>query len=157
MPEDEVVDFLLVQHARIEELFATVIAGRGEARAHAFEELARLLTIHEAAEEEIVHPLARASIDAGAEVIAARLAEEEAASELLTALLAKEVTDPGFDAGIIALRDAVLAHATYEERYEFPQLRQHVDAERLRTAAAAAQASQAAAAGGVGPAPAGTP
>lgn len=150
--EDDVVDFLLAQHARIEELFTTVVTAAGEARSHAFEELVRLVAIHETAEGEVVHPLARAGIEAGDEVVAARLAEERAASELLTALYARGVTDPGFDAGIATLRDAVLAHATYEERYEFPQLRQQVAADRLRTSATAVQAAQATEANELGPA-----
>jgi Hemerythrin HHE cation binding domain len=143
MPEDDVVDFLLGQHARIEELFATVIKSQGKARARAFDELADLLEVHEMAEQQLVHPLARNSIDAGPDVVAARLAEEQKASELLTALRAKGVTHPGFDSGIVALRDAVLAHATYEERYEFTQLRQHNSIKQLRTAAAAVEQAQA--------------
>jgi hypothetical protein len=34
----------------------------------------------------------------------------------------------------------VLSHAGHEERFEFPQLREHVPAERLRELAAAARA-----------------
>jgi DNA-binding transcriptional ArsR family regulator len=150
MPDDDVVDFLLGQHARIEELFATVINGRGDTRKRAFDELADLLEVHEMAEQQLVHPLARDSIDAGPDVVAARLAEERQASELLTALRANGVTDPGFDTGIMALRDAVLAHATYEERYEFTQLRQHNSARQLRTTAAAVEQAQATTATGPG-------
>jgi hemerythrin superfamily protein len=143
MSDDDVVDLLLAQHARIEELFKTTIEQTGEARRDAFDELVRLLAVHETAEEEVVHPLSRSTIDAGDDVIDARLAEERAAKELLSELYDNGVEDSGFDAGIIALRDAVLAHATYEERYEFPQLRQHVDAKRLRRAATAVKAAEA--------------
>ena len=38
---------------------------------------------------------------------------------------------------------AVLTHARYEERYEFPQLRAKVPADRLRTAAQAVRAAEA--------------
>lgn len=147
MPDEDVIGLLLAQHARIEELFAAVITGLGERRAQAFDDLIQLLSIHETAEQEIVHPLARQSIDAGKDVTAARLDEERAATKLLLALSTRGVTDPDFDTGIVALRDAVLAHATHEERYEFPQLRQHVDAGQLRTAAAGVEAAQAAQAG----------
>ncbi|MBO4209162.1 hemerythrin domain-containing protein [Micromonospora echinofusca] len=144
MPDQEdVVDLLLAQHARIEELFAAVLAGTGEARRESFHELVRLLAVHETAEEEIVHPLARRSIDAGDDVVEARLAEERAAKELLAELHDIGPDAPSFDSRIVVLRDAVLAHATYEERYEFPQLRHSVDADRLRGAARAVRAAEA--------------
>jgi hemerythrin superfamily protein len=143
MVDDDVVDVLLAQHAEIEELFATVISSGGETRREAFEKLVRLLTVHEAAEERAVHPLAKASIDSGDEVVVARLAEEEAAKAQLARLRDKGVDDPEFGRGIVALRDAVLTHATYEERYEFPQLRQQVPADRLRAAATEVRSAEA--------------
>lgn len=143
MRDDDVVDLLLAQHGRIEELFHTVIKAGGTARREAFEDLVRLLAVHETAEEQIVHPLSRGTIDAGDDVVDARLDEERAAKELLAALYDKGVADPGFDAGILALRDAVLAHATYEERYEFTHLRQKVDPKALRGAALAVRAAEA--------------
>jgi hypothetical protein len=142
MSDDDVVDVLLAQHARIEELFKAAIEETGAARREAFEDLVRLLAVHETAEEAVVHPLARGNIDAGDEVIDARLAEEHAAKELLTDLYDKGVEDAGFDTGIVRLRDAVLAHATYEERYEFTHLRQHVSDKRLRAAARAVRAAE---------------
>jgi hypothetical protein len=140
---DDLVDLLLAQHARIEELFATVIATPGAVRQEAFEDLVRLLAVHETAEEEVVHPLSRRVIEAGDEVVAARLAEEKAAKQLLAHLYDKGIDNAGFDAGIVELRDSVLAHASYEERYEFTQLRQHVAPARLRAAAVAVRAAEA--------------
>ena len=55
-PADDVVDLLLAQHARIEEQFLLVTGGTGEARRDAFDDLVRLLAVHETAEEEIIHP-----------------------------------------------------------------------------------------------------
>jgi hypothetical protein len=51
----------------------------------------------------------------------------------------------GFDEGLLLLRTSVLEHARHEERYEFPRLRQHVPADRLRQLAAAVRAAEAAA------------
>jgi hemerythrin superfamily protein len=53
----DVVDLLLAQHARIEELFLLVASTHGDQRQETFDELVRLLTVHETAEEEIIHPL----------------------------------------------------------------------------------------------------
>ncbi|MFF5232771.1 hypothetical protein [Dactylosporangium sp. NPDC000521] len=72
-----------------------------------------------------------------------RLAEERQAKETLTVLVEGGVDADRFDAGILLLRDAVLEHARHEERSEFPLLREHVPAERLRTLATALKAAEA--------------
>ncbi|WFE26057.1 hemerythrin domain-containing protein [Solwaraspora sp. WMMD791] len=145
-PQEDVVDLLLAQHARIEQLFLLVIGGTGDTRRDAFDELVELLAAHETAEEEIIHPLARTLPGGGGDaMVDDRLDEERQAKETLQTLIADGVDATGFGTGIILLRDAVLAHARYEERYEFPRLRQHVPAHRLRTLAGAVRAAQAAA------------
>ena len=142
MPDDDVVDLLLAQHARIEELFLLVSGGEGEARKDAFDDLVRLLAVHETAEEEVVHPLGRTLPGAGDAVIDDRLEEERQAKEILKTLVDGGVDAEGFDAGIVLLRESVLMHARHEERYEFPRLRQHVPAERLRALAGAVRAAE---------------
>ncbi|MGK5442730.1 hemerythrin domain-containing protein [Micromonospora sp. URMC 105] len=143
-PEEDVVDLLLAQHAQIEQLFLLVIGSTGETRRDAFDDLVKLLAAHETAEEEVVHPLARNLPGGGGDaMVDDRLDEERQAKETLKTLIAGGVDADGFDTGIILLRDAVLTHARYEERYEFPQLRQHVPAGRLRSLAAAVRAAEA--------------
>ncbi|MEV0724204.1 hemerythrin domain-containing protein [Micromonospora purpureochromogenes] len=143
-PEEDVVDLLLAQHARVEQLFLLVIGSTGDTRREAFDDLVRLLAAHETAEEEVVHPLARTLPGGGGDaMVDDRLDEERQAKETLKTLIAGGVEADGFDTGIILLRDAVLTHARYEERYEFPRLRQHVPADRLRTLAAAVRAAEA--------------
>lgn len=143
-PEEDVVDLLLAQHARVEQLFLLVIGSTGDTRREAFDELVHLLAVHETAEEEVVHPLARTLPGGGGDaMVDDRLAEERQAKETLKTLIAGGVDAEGFDTGIILLRDAVLTHARYEERYEFPQLRQHVPGDRLRTLAGAVRAAEA--------------
>ena len=124
----DVIDLLLAQHARIEQLFRDVLDAQGEQRRQRFEDLVRLLAVHETAEEEVVHPLARTRIDAGAEVVQARLAEERMTKELLLRLYESGTDAADFEDRFIALRDIVLLHAKREERYEFPHLRQTTDA-----------------------------
>jgi hypothetical protein len=136
----DVVDVLLTHHALIEEQFRAVAAAtRKPAKRSAFEELARLLAVHETIEQELVHPAAAARIDAGAEVIADRMDEELRATEVLTELFEVEVNDPDFDRLLQGLKESVLTHATHEERYEFPHLRHTAPTEQLLDLAVAVQ------------------
>ena len=143
-PQEDVVDLLLAQHAQVEQLFLLVIGSTGDTRRDAFDELVKLLAAHETAEEEVVHPLARTLPGGGGDaMVDDRLDEERQAKETLKTLISGGVDADGFDTGIILLRDAVLTHARYEERYEFPLLRQHVPAERLRSLATAVRSAEA--------------
>jgi hemerythrin superfamily protein len=143
-PEEDVVDLLLAQHAQAEQLFLLVIGSTGQTRRDAFDDLVKLLAAHETAEEEVLHPLARTLPGGGGDaMVDERLDEERQAKETLKTLVRGGVDADGFDTGIILLRDAVLAHARHEERYEFPLLRQHVPADRLRTLAAAVRTAEA--------------
>jgi len=143
-PADDVVDLLLQQHAEIEKLFVMVAGGSGETRRSAFDSLVRLLAVHETAEEEVIHPLARALPGAGGgAAVDDRLAEERQAKEMLTALIDGGVDAKDFDTALLLLRESVLIHARHEERYEFPQLRQHVPADQLVNLAAAVRAAEA--------------
>lgn len=140
---EDVIDLLLAQHARIEELFLEVLNSTGTGRREAFDELVHLLAVHETAEEEILHPFARGVIESGDAVIDDRLAEERLAKEQLADLYERGTDAPDFDLRLIALRDAVLAHATAEERYEFTQVRAHVGPATLRAMATAVKAAEA--------------
>jgi hypothetical protein len=141
----DVVDLLLAQHAQIEELFRTVRSAEGDAKRVAFEDLVHLLAVHETAEEEIVHPLAKTSIDAGPDVIEARLDEEREANKLLIELMEIGTESPEFDAQFDVLRLAVLQHARREERWEFMQLRAAQPQQQLAALATAVRAAEAAA------------
>jgi len=80
--ELDVVDLLLVQHARIEELFTLAAGTQGDAKREAFDDLVRMLAVHETAEEEVVHPLSRGLVDGGDAMVDDRLAEERQAKEI---------------------------------------------------------------------------
>jgi hypothetical protein len=98
--------------------------------------------VHETAEEELVHPLARQTIDGGEGIVDDRLAEEYEAKEMLSALYDAGTDAPEFDERLLELRGAVLTHARHEERYEFTRLREADDAGRLRSLAAAVRAAE---------------
>ncbi|SHN75027.1 hemerythrin domain-containing protein [Cryptosporangium aurantiacum] len=139
--DQDVVELLLDQHKQIKALFAEVKAADGDAKRTAFRQLVRLLAVHEAAEEQVVHPAARDA--AGDAVIKARLHEEHDAKRVLSDLhdLGTEAAD--FDTRFAALERAVLQHATREEQEEFPALRRTIDPARLRRMAGAVKAAEA--------------
>ena len=141
--EQDVVDVLLGQHMLIRDLFTEVEAATGKARKDAFGRLVTLLAVHETAEEQVVHPLARTAMDGGDEVVADRLAEEHEAKELLSRLEDMGPDAEGFPALLAELRQAVLAHAHHEEAYEFRYLRRNVDPARLRGLATLLKAAEA--------------
>jgi hemerythrin superfamily protein len=145
MSDEDVIDVLLAQHVRIERLFVdllTSVAARSPERTATFEELARLLTAHETAEEEILHPYARDAIEAGEAIVADRLEEERLARDQLAGLCAMGVDSPDFELRLLALRDAVLEHARAEERHEFVRLRESAEPDTLRAMAPAVRAAE---------------
>jgi hemerythrin superfamily protein len=124
--QQDAVDVLLQQHERIKGLFGQVMAAGGKEKQDLFEDLVRMLAVHEAAEEELVHPLARKGGTVSDSVVAARLDEEQQAKRDLADLYDMGTSDPRFDAAFNRLREAVIAHAEHEEHEEFPALRQGV-------------------------------
>lgn len=133
----DVLDLLRAQHARIEELFREVLHTEGDVRQERFEDLVRLLAVHETAEEEVVHPRGRGSGGVGDAVIDARLAEEQDAKQQLASLSDMGADHEDFGQLLLTLRNEVLMHAKREERYEFPYLERNLapaERERLGTA-----------------------
>ncbi|MFB4284060.1 hemerythrin domain-containing protein [Nonomuraea sp. MTCD27] len=143
MGETDVIDLLLAQHAMIRDLFDEVEQAPTDQRAEAFTRLVRLLAVHETAEEEIVHPYARRTIDGGDGVVDDRLTEENQAKQLLSQMDQAGPDAPDFAANLAMLRTAVEAHARSEERYEFTQLRGHTSQAERRTMAAGVKAAEA--------------
>ncbi|GAA0595260.1 hemerythrin domain-containing protein [Actinomadura livida] len=139
---EDVIDLLRAQHGRIRDLFDEVMHSAGTERRDAFRELVRLLAVHETAEEEIVHPVAR-RLPGGKGIVADRLAEERAAKELLSELHGMDTDDPAFLKSLDKLRMDVLSHARAEERYEFDRLRDQFSPTQLRGFAAAVRAAEA--------------
>jgi hemerythrin superfamily protein len=135
--QQDVVDLLLDQHNRIKELLSRVMDGQGAVKRDAFEDLVRLLAVHESAEEQIVHPRTRKSAEGGDQIVQARLQEEHEAKHVLAQLYDLGVDHAEFDGQFRSFADAVLAHASHEESDEFPELRRAVPAERLRRMAGA--------------------
>ncbi|MCK2216799.1 hemerythrin domain-containing protein [Actinomadura sp. ATCC 31491] len=142
MAEHDVIDLLVAQHGQIRDLFDEVEQAPPEKVEAAFGRLTRLLSVHETAEEEIVHPYARRRIDGGPGVVTDRLREENLAKRLLLDLHRDGVDDPRFWDRLAELRAAVTAHARGEERYEFARLRAATSVVERRAMAAAVRAAE---------------
>ncbi|BBJ45283.1 hemerythrin [Streptomyces antimycoticus] len=141
--QDDVVALLTRQHGDIRTLFDEVERTTGEERQGAFRRLVRMLAVHETAEEEIVHPVARRSFDGGEQVVEDRLREEKQAKEKLSRLDEMGPEDPQFLPMLLQLRTEVMEHARSEERYEFAQLRRRTDPGQLAAMANAVKAAEA--------------
>ncbi|MFF8812371.1 hemerythrin domain-containing protein [Streptomyces pactum] len=141
--QDDVVALLMRQHGDIRNLFDEVERTTGDERRDAFRRLVRLLAVHETAEEEVVHPAARRAFDGGEQAVADRLEEERLAKETLSRLDGMDPGDAAFLPKLLELREAVTAHARAEERYEFPQLRRHLEPAKLARLAKAVKAAEA--------------
>jgi hemerythrin superfamily protein len=138
----DVVGFLKGQHEEVKQLFSDVKAARGEEKEKAFYALRRLLAVHETAEEEIVHPVARRVLPDGEAIISARLSEEKQAKIVLAELEKLEIDSGEFQQKLEGLERDVIAHAESEEREEFERLGSALDQsrlERMRTAAELAE------------------
>jgi hypothetical protein len=127
----DVVSILREQHAEIRRAFRRA-AMPGPGRPRAFRRLVRLLSVHEAAEEAHVHPVARRAATAGRALARARRAEEKEGRMLLARLTRIGPHGRGYLPLLLALRRAVLAHAAREEREEFPALLARVSRPRRR-------------------------
>jgi hemerythrin superfamily protein len=139
----DVIAVLLDQHAQIRRLFAELEQRRGEPRREAFEQLVRLLAVHETAEQEVLHPQVRLLVRGGQAIADARLEEERQAKELLAQLDDLGPEAPDFDQRLEALRKAVLDHAEHEEQEEFPGLRRSQSRAQLEAMGMAVRVAEA--------------
>ena len=141
--QKDVVDLLLDQHNQIKALLARVADSQGVSKREAFQDLVRLLAVHESAEEEVVHPRARTTITQGDQVVQPRLHEEHEAKQVLAGLYELGTDHPQFDQKFAEFADAVRAHASKEESDEFPALRRDTPPDQLRRMAGAVMAAEA--------------
>ena len=119
----DVVDLLLDQHGAIRSLCDEVSAAAAAEREQPFRSLLRLLAVHEAVEEELVHPYVKRRVGGAQSAVAERVEEEREVNRMLVALDALGPTNPGFEELFTRFRTALLAHAEKEESSEFAGLR----------------------------------
>ena len=127
----DVIGFLRQQHEEVRSLFERVIASRGEVREDAFVSLRRMLAVHETAEEEIIHPVARRALPDGEAVVAARIEEERFAKTALVEIESLPIDCTEFTILIQRLKIDVLSHAESEEKLVFDRLRGVIEPKQL--------------------------
>lgn len=139
---ENVVDVLTRQHRQIKLAFLRA-ALPGPRRGRNFDRLMRLMSVHEAAEEAHVHPVARRALRHGRELAATRRREEKEAKELLITLRRTGPHAAGYLRRLNEVRRAVTRHAAREEREEFRALRRVLSPNRLRMLGAEVKLTQA--------------
>jgi hemerythrin superfamily protein len=141
-PHGDVVELLLDQHRVIRELCEEVSSAAEADREQPFRSLLRLLAVHEAVEEELVHPYVKRRVAGAKESVAERVEEEREVNKMLAALDALGPANPAFGDLFTRFRTALLAHADKEESSEFAGIRSATrPAERAAMAAAVRLAS----------------
>jgi len=119
---DDIIVVLRSQHEEVKHLFAAIDQASGDTRKDLFDQLRRLLAVHETAEELVLRPMSKA--DAGAEIADARNREEKEANEMLADLEKLDTDSEAFITQFAAFKQAVLLHAQSEESLEFPAVLQ---------------------------------
>jgi hemerythrin superfamily protein len=127
------IDFLLSQHRRVEELLEAVQSGPADGRQENFDQLRELLAVHETAEELILRPVTRKNVPGGEEIADARIAEENEAKEVLSQLEKLDVASTEFITQFAGFASEVKKHASNEETYEFPLVRENQDEQALES------------------------
>jgi hemerythrin superfamily protein len=137
-----VTKVLRQQHQLIRDLFDQVDAATGAEKAATFDCLRAILAVHETAEEELVHPVARLSGPDAEASVRRRLDEESAAKRMLADLEKMGVAAEGWQPAFDAFQEAVVQHALDEEAEIFPVLDACQDEETLRRLADALLAAE---------------
>jgi Hemerythrin HHE cation binding domain len=125
-----VIDVLVEQHHQIKDMLLDVAEARGDEKEELFQDIVKVLAVHETAEEHIVHPMARPTV--GDSMVDERLSEEEQIQHALVELYELGTTHAGFDRRVRELADAFGEHAGKEQTEEFAVLREKEDPAELR-------------------------
>jgi hypothetical protein len=113
----DVVTLLREHHQVVTAALLGVLDETGSGREASFARLKRVLSVHEALEQVVVHPRPEVQADAGA-----RVAEETELSKAITHLEAIGAPSDHFGSAFGGLREAVRAHLQHEEAEELPEL-----------------------------------
>ncbi|MFI0165727.1 hemerythrin domain-containing protein [Streptomyces sp. NPDC017082] len=130
MPTTDVVELILQDHRRMEDLFRTMRNAEAD-RAAALEEFAHLLIAHASAEEDEVYPALRRYKNVDGDDVDHSVHEHQEANEALLALLeVEEIGSDEWDEKLEELVTAVNHHADEEERTLLNDARENVADER---------------------------
>ncbi|MBT2493507.1 hemerythrin domain-containing protein [Streptomyces sp. ISL-96] len=130
MPSTDVVEAILQDHRRIEELFRTMRNAEAD-RTAALKEFAALLIAHASAEEDEVYPALRRYKNVANDDVEHSVHEHEEANEALLALLEVEDTaSEEWEEKLEELVTAVNHHADEEERTLINDARENMSDDR---------------------------
>jgi len=127
----DVVDSLITQHHRIQELAREIEQSTGADRGRLFAEFDLLVNLHEIGDRTVVHPAARDSTPTAEPIVVACMVEEGAILRGLGELHEIGVGDRAFTTKFSDLHQIIAAHNAREERDEFPLMRLFVKPQRL--------------------------
>ena len=140
--ETDLIELLLQDHREAEALLRQV-GQPGRDQAEVFHEIVHDLVGHEVAEEEIVYPAVRSSVDGGEALAEARIAEQQEAEELMARMEKMDTGSDEFAQSLRRLRDEALTHAKSEEAEVFPRLQEALTPERRSQLGAAYKGAKA--------------
>lgn len=130
--QEDVISVLRRQHDQVRGLLHDIREGTADRQA-SFDQLVRLLAMHETAEEIVVHPMVAKLGSSGEAVAEARTDEEGEAKKVLARLEDLRVGSPEFAAEFAEFAAAVERHAAAEEAETFRILVGHCDLDELRS------------------------
>jgi hemerythrin superfamily protein len=110
------------QHVELRRLMDSVAAGTADQASQSFDQLVRLMAVHETAEEMVVYPAIRKMGEQGRRIADARSVEEDVAKRVLAKLEGMDRTSSEFQLAFLEFRADVEGHAASEEAEVFPLL-----------------------------------
>jgi iron-sulfur cluster repair protein YtfE (RIC family) len=126
-------ELLKKDHGEVKKLFTQLGRTTGRAaqrREGLIEKLAQELELHAQVEEEIFYPAMKESGE-GEDLVQAALEEHGEMKRLMAELQGMDVSSDDLTAKVEELREAVVHHATEEEREMFPLARKRLGVEEL--------------------------
>lgn len=127
-----VVTLLKNDHRKVEKLFERYANAPDEDRKRqVLGEITRELSVHMVAEERVLYPVLRTSIERGPELTKEAVEEHESAKGLLAELSRGQPGTFDADAKVATLRQAIDHHVKEEEREIFPAMAKKLGERRL--------------------------
>ncbi len=135
----DVIELVMADHRRVEELFEQIERADADEREPLVEELVLSLRIHMEIEEDLLYPLVESEVDE--DVAEEAEAEHQLARHGVEELLALAPDEPGFDGALAMLKAGILHHVGEEEQQALPRLRDELpDTERMELGRQVAEA-----------------
>ena len=122
----DAVDLLLQQHQEMERMLAKTLETEEPAeRKKRFTQIADLLTVHIASEEEVFYPAVKAKRTE--DILLESLEEHLSLKRLLADLLPLDATDQTFEPKFKVLKEQAEHHHEEEEEHLFPKVKKLLD------------------------------